>query len=542
MPNVRRPETFNAAVKHLFRHLHDSRRLQSNPIVGHLFGARADISEFTHGARETLSKLQVLVREAAELCRDEGIAAGKNQQAQRQFAILTLHYFGGVPLDQIARHLGISTKHCYRERADICRRIGLRLYRISQPAELFAQSEEAFYFLLARASETNVYTPKAALQACQYLERVARTPQQKLDALNVAIAWALLLGDDSSAQAGYLRATRLYNEELAAAPSEMQRTAEASLKISAWRIADHRGSDAEAKEAVEGAISILEGLPMPQTTFREEFWIDAYVDFAVTLWNGGNLAGAYDLLSHASSRIDHIPVASPLRFRVDTSLWRLRNYLLLSRQHLHTSETRLERLQTVLKQAYESGSLWEAIETLIALVECHVFARRDTKAFQSARIALTLVRKIEHPAMRMGVSIEIGLRLLSTKFWRYALNLFPRGNRVHQIGDCRQRALDHSRSLAALKLGDFRSAWEQSKMSCDGSSTLALRNQLVAAASAHHLGLDRAARETAELAVSNAERLGAVPLLRDAYEVFAEIQGDKRFEQRAREMMRILAA
>lgn len=541
MASLHNPRTFNAAVKHLFRHFQDPKRLETNPIVSHLFRMPTDGSRIPINATQRLSKLHVLVREAAECCRDDDLAAGKALRANRQFAVLTLQYFDAIPIDQIAKRLGISIKHCYRERAEICRRIALYLYKRS-PTALSERNEDGFYFLLNRLSDINIHEPRAAVQACHYLERSAHSAQQKIDALHVGIAWSLNVGDHASAQSAYLRAVRIYDEHLAPAPVELQRTAQASIKISAWRLANHLGQDAQAREEVEAAIGILEHLPTPQTTYAKEFWIDAYVDLAVTLWGVGNLAGAYDALSRALSRTDQIPRSSPLRFRVNASFWKFQNYLLLAKQHLHTAEARLEGLQGVLKQAYESGSLWEAIHTLIALIECHVFARQENRALQSARAALALIAKIPDPVMRMEVSIDVGQRLLSTKFWRHALNLLPRGGRIRRMDDYRQHALDHAYALIALKRGDFQTAWEQSKDACTGRSTLDLRYQLIAATSAHRLGRERVAREASARAVLTAERLGAVPLLRDTYEVVAEVRNDGRYARRAQEMMRMVIA
>jgi hypothetical protein len=543
MPRMH-PKTFNAAAKHLFRYLHDSRRLQANPITSQLFRTSPNISESPHDARQTLSELHALVIQAAKHCRDEGISAGKSERARRQFAIINLQYFEGHSIREVAHLLGLSVKHCYRERAEICQRIALYLYQRSQPANVVGtRDEEGFYFLLDRLLERDAGAPRAALRACQYLEGVADSPQEKIDALQSAIALSLILGDYSSAEAGYVRAVRLYEEHFLALPSELQGAAQASINVAAWHLANHRGRNDQALRAAEFAVKHLEHPPMRRTPYAQKFWVEAHFNLAVTLWARGNLAGAYDALNHAASRIDRVSLTSALRFRVEASLWKLRNYLLLTMATWGTSEMRLNGLRTAFNQAYELGSLSEAIDALISITECHVFARRDEQALHSAHAAVMLSKKIDNPVMQMETSIDVAVRLLSTRFWRQVKLLFPLEDGAVKVNDYHQRVLDYATALQALRLGDFEKAWRYSNVSNnDGWTMVALRSQLVGAASAHLLGLEHVAREAAESAVYTAERFGAAPLLRDAYRVAADVLGDERFGTGAREMTRILAA
>lgn len=537
-----RPKTFNAAAKHLFRHLHDSRRLQANPIVRQLFGASSDIFGSPHDARQALSRLHALVLQSAKRCRDESIAAGKIERARRQFAIINWQYFEGVSIRDVARRLGLSVKHCYRERAEICQRIAAYLYQYGQPASVVPTRDEAgFYFLLDRLLEFNTGMPKAALRACQYLESVAESPQQKIDALHAGVALSLSLGDVSSAEAGYIRAARLYDEHYSGSPSEVQRAAQASINIAAWRLANYRGENDEALKTAECAVRHLERLPKRRTLHAEKFWVEAHFNLAVTLWARGNLSAAYDVLSRGASGVDRVPLSSSLRFRVDASLWKLRNYLLQTMASSYTSEVRLNGLSTAFKQACDLGSLPEAIDALTSITDCHVFAGRDEEALQSARAALALLRRIGNPIVQMELSIDMGVRLLSTKFWRQAKRSFFETSDL-RLDDCHQRLLNYAAALLALRLGDFEKAWRYSSASNNDSwALLALRSQLVAAASAHFLGFKNVAREAAESAVYTAEGFGAAPLLRDAYRVAADVLGEKRFATRAQEMIRILA-
>ncbi len=126
------PRTFDAAAKISFRHLHDARLLRLNPIARPFFEA-ASAPESPYRARQALADLRALVLEVAERLRKEEAAAGDGARAARQFAIVKMLYVDGVPIHAVANALNISVKHCYRERAAICRRIARALIAVTSP-------------------------------------------------------------------------------------------------------------------------------------------------------------------------------------------------------------------------------------------------------------------------------------------------------------------------------------------------------------------------------------------------------------------------
>jgi hypothetical protein len=65
---------------------------------------------------------------------------------------------------------------------------------------------------------------------------------------------------------------------------------------------------------------------------------------------------------------------------------------------------------------------------------------------------------------------------------------------------------------------------------------------LLAAESSYQLGRKAQAYQAAETALISAERLGAAPLLRDAYAVSARVLGRAHAGAQAEEIARILAA
>lgn len=540
MPGVH-PRTFNAAAKHLFRHLHDPGRLAVNPIARRVFERGSRTVDSPQDARRAVSDLHDAIVRAVERCRDESAAAGKSERARRQYAIVTWHYIERISMPEIAARLGLSVKHCYRQRAEICRRIAWRLHQDDMPAAATAvRDTSGFYFLLDRLVECTTCTPSSAVKACAYLESVAESGQQRIDALDAGVSLSLSFGDRLSAEAAYARASRVYDEHFLTAPAGLQAAAQASIDLAGWRIANHYGKNGRALRFARDAVRRLQRLPQA-TPHNPKLWVEAHFNLAVTLWARGDLAPAYDALSRAATGVDRLPSASALRLRVEASLWKLRNYLLLSVGTSYASGERIDGLRTAFRRAVELGLLFEAIDALIVMTECHVFAGRDDRALQSVREALTLIERLPNRIVRRELSIDLGVRLLSTRFWRRAATLIG-GDPELEMDDAHQHVRTYALALLAFRRGDFEAAWARSRAADnDAYAMLTLRSRILTAAAGHAIGRKEVAREAAASAVCTAECLGAAPLLRDAYGVAANVLKDERLGTRAREVARILA-
>jgi hypothetical protein len=122
VPRANPSDSFDCAVRHLFRHFDDPLLLRRNPLVSHLFGAgRISYTQQQEGLRE----LWRLVRSAVEHCRSVDTTDRNEERADRQMTLFQRYYFEKLPQQRVARDLGISLRQFYRERAEICRRIAV---------------------------------------------------------------------------------------------------------------------------------------------------------------------------------------------------------------------------------------------------------------------------------------------------------------------------------------------------------------------------------------------------------------------------------
>jgi hypothetical protein len=531
--------TFDAAAKHLFRHFHDVKVLRANPIAAPFLEPPSS-AESPSPARRGLAELRAHVLQLAERFQAEDEKAGFGVRAARRLAILKRHYFDGVPMQAAARALNVSVKHCYRERAAICLRIARALSRDGTDVAVSA-AEDGFYFLLDRLLAFGGQGPSTAVEACEYLRSVAKTPSQRLAAEQAYLILAIRSGDRPSAQAAYARATRLHAEQLPGLTAELERTAEARMNYLASELAYSHGQTDIALAAAHRAVEHLESGPIERTPHADALQVRARFNLCALLWARGDLASAYDTLSATAARCGRLVPSASIRIRVDATIWKLRTYLLLN--NAFTSQARIEGLMDARDRALGSGALYEAIDAMVAITECHVFARRDARALQSARATLRLVASAP-PLMQMKVALDLGVRLLSTKFWPQALDMLPDERLLHRLDDYRTQLLSYAIALAALRSGDIEKAWRFSAAdpTRDRWVNLDVRRGLVASESAYLLGHKAQAYEAAEAAVVAAEQLGAAPLLRDAYEVSGRILGRPRVGAQAQEIGRILAA
>jgi hypothetical protein len=74
------------------------------------------------------------------------------------------------------------------------------------------------------------------------------------------------------------------------------------------------------------------------------------------------------------------------------------------------------------------------------------------------------------------------------------------------------------------------------------ANEIAFRKSLAAATAAHGLGWKREALAKTEMLIAGAERTGSAPILRDAYELAAELTRDGRFARRATALSDLLTA
>jgi hypothetical protein len=538
--------SFNVAAKHLFRHLHDVRALRRNRLVRHAFEYPTSGSAARERERIVLDRIHDLVRRGAEHCRDSDLAEGKDERAARQHAIVTLQCLQNRPIREVAATLGISCAHCYRERADICKRIARYICECNAPVELdYLPYLDEFAVMADRAMRRSAFGDvEAAARECDNLVRFAPSAEKKVKALRVSAIVSLHFGNVKRAENAYLAAQRLCADERWPESSPAREAARASVDLIASRLAYYRADGVLALRMAERGtqrLEFLRGNPSPE---MRELLIESLYELGSALCNVGNLPRGYELIDEAKTQLRDARSASfQLRARVAIAVWKLRDDLLMNSACWYPSWQRVKGLTQAFERAYASGFIFEAVIALVALMEYHSIAGNDAEALRVGRFAIFLSKQQTSERVRIQTSIRVAFAMQSTRYWMQGFSLLPNTEELASCDRYHRELVSHFAAQRAFRSRAFSEAWALAKDDGDRRETaaLAISRRLIAADAAHELER-KDARALIEAALPAAEHLGCAPILKDAYAVAAKITGSVRFRRQADELARLLTA
>ena len=147
---ITRKLSLDESIRHLFRHFNDSRHLAKNALVGSFFRDPTTGRLTVPQGERALALLRKLVFDGAQLAREADIRGGRDEQAYRQFSVVTQFYLEARSLSSIARELAISLRQCYRDRSAACHRIGRYIAAYRPQVDTYG-SYEVFNFHIERA-------------------------------------------------------------------------------------------------------------------------------------------------------------------------------------------------------------------------------------------------------------------------------------------------------------------------------------------------------------------------------------------------------
>jgi hypothetical protein len=533
---------FEVAAKHLFRHLHDPAALRKNPIVGHLFGDfRGGTVQSIVSARAVLRELHDQIRDIAASLRDDGGTESRAARAQRGHIIVTEQILGRRPIAQVAAKLGISTYHCYRERAMLCRRLARELVAVRAAAR-GPETSDDFQLLTDYVRHRAVYANSStAISSFEELVALAPTPTQKVEALRAAASRAIGLGELTWADWAYATASEIAKGDLMRFSVPVRQLAYANIDLLGYELAMCRGQRSKALAFSRSAAQRLE--PLARDAAAGELYADCLLAVSTACWILGEINRAYDFIRQVDLHLRAIDVTSlSLRARARASLWKARNYLLLQGEAYYPSAQRLEGLLQAFREAYRSGSMTLAIDILVLLIEHHEFTGNGSEALRTARFAMFLAKQ-HSPASNFQVALEVAVRLLPTRYSRFALDLVSATHRP-QLDAYHRRLLSYFEAESLLRRRSFDEALVAATQGQTKNrwATIEVRRHLVAARAADQLERTSQALSLVEQAVGMAERLQAAPLLRDAYRVAKQITGEQRFARQEAEIVSLFVS
>jgi tetratricopeptide (TPR) repeat protein len=372
--------SFDAACRHLFRHLREPTELRRNPLVS------AHFSEELNGAARVRSDAAIAgaIRETIRRCAEHCFQADRledEENALRRHAIVVESDLEGVPREALAAKLGISARHYTRLQHDIRRRVAVLLSselprKRSASAAHVGRAQSPLRQLADLAGSGS---PRKALEQLSSVSTASGDAHVVAAALRLqALIRQRYVGDFAGAN-GAMLASRSVLEKLAAGdPSKPLIKAEIDLALVEIDIESGRNYDQAIQTSIEIAGTLAQTDEAARWLRLRALSFAAYGDFVM-----GKRAEALQFLRTALSDFGASKHA-PAQERVELLLWTaivlaevgrysessrmLAEALLGARQAgLTLDEIRLDLALTMI--ALECGAVSAATERLFSICE-----------------------------------------------------------------------------------------------------------------------------------------------------------------------------
>ncbi len=536
-----------AAVKHLFRHLDEPRALRKNVLVRRFF-EDSSIGNFGRlREREVLARVHRLIRQAAEHCRDLDLSNGDDdERALRRHTIVTLQCLENQPMEAVAAKLGVSLGYCYRERAQIYLRIARYLSNyVDRPRISYLPEVDDFQVRVHRVLHYATFGDvDIAFRECDSLVADALPGYQKIEALRTNAFTSMRFGAVDRAEHASAAATDVWQREKAAQTPVQRDAGAACLALLGAQFAYYRGNVNDALALARRAVTSFEALETTSPHLKE-LYAESRGELGSSLCNAGEWERGHDELADAETQLGRARCASSqLAARVTLEVWMLRTYLPLGSRSWYPARERMEGLTKAFELSYSSGSLIEATVALRVLAEFHAMAGNERELLDTTRQTMLLAKNQPSERIRVQTALNLAVLLLMTRHWRSASALVPNASQLDSCDAYHRQLAEYFAAAWALKSGSLREAWKlaNSDGGRAGSSALLARRRIVGASAAYELGKKRDAQALAEMAVTEAERFGLAPLLKEAYQVAATAIGGAQYKRRAREIADVICA
>lgn len=535
---------FQKTVKHLFRYLHDARRLGENPLVREML-SDSPLRKKNDSGRAALEHIHELVRKGAEYCRDADLRLGNTNRARRQYAIITLHCLEGRPIEQVAAELSISTNYCYRERAQICARVACYISEHFEPSFDYLAELDEFRLSLDRIVRNAGSTDKkVTLRNCERLASGAESKEQKTEAL-CELAALLLEFEDFKQAAATISYAKAINSEYAEEKPEFSAViAKARVGLMEAKLAQYSGAALLAVQLSEETVLSLQPIQKNARTSLQKLYVESLYQLSTALWDTGQGGRSHSVLTEAEAGLRLTPsTALALRAGVMTDVWRMRNRLVVSARP-YPFWQRIRGLGSAFEMAYGAGLIFQAAEALAGLAELHAFARNDGTALETGQLAISLSNQLPSLALRAAVVTDVATALRRTRHREYAMSLFSLAQSLKVDTRLQRTLAAFLLAEQALSLGEFRKAWSMALAGAQAfpNSAIAMDFHSLAAVAAHELGMKRDADTIIGRTIEQCATHGDAALLARYCSIGAQITGDPRLATRAKELSGLLSA
>jgi tetratricopeptide (TPR) repeat protein len=538
MPRANPAASFEVAARHLFRYVHDPLRLRDNPLTARFFEPASSAIGSRAADRVALDRIHAVIRTTATRIRDDDVAAGRREHAERQYAIVVDGCLGGKPNATIASALGISTTQFYRERAEICTRIArsLRDSLGREPTTSVTPFDDFQYAIARAATLAEIGNAARAIDEFDRLFLCAGFTSQKIQALCEQTLVYLRSDRFDEADRCVRIARKLLDNSTGLTARER---GFAGAHIAYVRgVATWPKDPSAALELYMDALPSLERLSPAAADPARELYARVTFEYGESLGTFHRLSDGVRTLAHAATIYDSCQNgATSIALRIQIALRTFRSSLLTDPLGWEPLRDRLQTMLELGRRARSTGSTDLNLRALNAIAQFEASAGNAPAALGAARSALALSKFEPTQEVFSEVSLRMARTIMYTPLWHEVPGL------LIAAGPPATAAVAASRKILEAEFALRRGMYETVRQTI-GPSEIAKRPfmAVLAAQAAHGLGRQREARRLIESAVPAVEQSGVAITIERTYRIAEQITNDRSYRRKADEIERALSA
>jgi hypothetical protein len=397
MPHADPHKSFDAAVRHLFRHLTDAPELRRNPLVRDFTKTHKTTND-----NELVAAINDSILRLAKPCCAEYAAAGLQLQARRRHAII-LAVCAGESSSITAARLNISPRQYYRERQVICVRVAALLVSQRERPDPQVQVSDPAAVLVSRAAFLidQGLAKTAALLLDQAWSGMSQRDRVKA---RICLTDALINSGDLTRAARLLRYTH----------AEIGTSAGATIEwLDRVALVEAKYNFASGCDAAGGAA--LEELARSQVGHNrtDEVSLETLIELGYWHCSNARFAQGRKALHRARLVAEHLAYVLPNQ-RVALALL----YAYCAEDIIDDYNGSHRRFRNCLEVSVANASMRGTVEATIGLMGYFASAGCDDAVIDWAKRALDIARNSEGDRYLVFVSAWIGTTLLKTRYWR----------------------------------------------------------------------------------------------------------------------------
>ncbi|MBV8725780.1 MAG: hypothetical protein JO078_01600 [Candidatus Eremiobacteraeota bacterium] len=525
-------KSWDAAWRHLFRHIDEPKELRRNPIARDFLRGAAHADDCDERAVRIIRNFIVETLGDEELSL---LSLGNAERARRRRAIVEQHILAHRPARTIAGELHISRMQLYRERRAICERLARALTEAGHRRRRLERVSDAQGAALAHAKAlVHQFAIERAISLTDDLACNAAEPQARIEALCTGADALTAELEFDAAQRG-LNAARAMLSSNAAQLGESLTLYAVRLEFATARLAMAKGLSREARRISAAALDELRRQSLCDERERS-IAFDELMQSATLALREGRFRQFREHFSAAHAVYGGLQEPRPAQ---KAQLFLLAGLLFEERSENESFGNARRMLATAADTARRNGLLALELDATLSAAGVLAYGAGDTEgALREAQPALAAVFRTRNRPLIGTACPFVAVIHNERREFAAAATLVELGLRHGSRDVFADGAMHAIAAHTYFGLGNYaragRHAGEAAKLATRLGNRRMRGAVLRISALMHHARRDADACDEIEEAVDLLERHGSWDSLRQAYRASAAITGNKEHARRVK--------